>query len=649
MHAKKVFSVVSILVLITMVLSACATPTAAPATTGPSAPSSQGGEMTIAGVVFQDDQFMNSMVKGFTDAAAKNGVKILTANTNNDQSKEAELIQTYIAQGVSGIAIAPLSKDASIANLKEAAAKGIKVAITNMSISDASFLAGGFTSDDRSNGKIVGDNAAKYIKDQLGGSAKVAIVDFDDQLPDQSKARYGGFEDGLKAAGVSYEIVTHQSAHLQDDALAKTTDMLTAHPETQVIFACNEGGTIGAAMAVKQAGLAGKVVVFGYDGSDQLTSMILSGDNILLGTVAQDPYSQGYKAVEALVKALKGETSAEMGKMNVVPGTYLGTSDLAAVNTWREANGLTAVSAPAPAASNFTIAGVVFQDDQFMNSMVKGFTDAAGKYGVKILTANTNNDQSKEAELIQTYIAQGVSGIAIAPLSKDASIANLKEAAAKGIKVAITNMSISDASFLAGGFTSDDRSNGKIVGDNAAKYIKDQLGGSAKVAIVDFDDQLPDQSKARYGGFEDGLKAAGVSYEIVTHQSAHLQDDALAKTTDMLTAHPETQVIFACNEGGTIGAAMAVKQAGLAGKVVVFGYDGSDQLTSMILSGDNILLGTVAQDPYSQGYKAVEALVKALKGESSAEMGKMNVVPGTYLGTSDLEAVKKWRTDNGLK
>jgi ABC-type sugar transport system substrate-binding protein len=345
MHAKKVFSVVSILVLLTMVLSACATPTAAPpttapATTGPSAPPSQSGEITIAGVVFQDDQFMNSMVKGFSDAAAKNGVKIMTANTNNDQSKESELIQTYIAQGVSGIAIAPLSKDASIANLKEAASKGIKVAITNMSISDASFLAGGFTSDDRSNGKIVGDNAAQFIKDQLGGSAKVAIVDFDDQLPDQSKARYGGFEDGLKAAGVSYEIVAHQSAHLQDDALAKTTDMLTAHPETQVIFACNEGGTIGAAMAVKQAGLAGKVYVFGYDGSDQLTSMILSGDNILLGTVAQDPYAQGYQAVDALVKALKGETTAETGKMTVVPGTYLGTSNVDVVKKWRTDNGL---------------------------------------------------------------------------------------------------------------------------------------------------------------------------------------------------------------------------------------------------------------------------------------------------------------------
>jgi simple sugar transport system substrate-binding protein/ribose transport system substrate-binding protein len=310
-----------------------------------------------------------------------------------------------------------------------------------------------------------------------------------------------------------------------------------------------------------------------------------------------------------------------------------------------------ATAAPTKGASKsaVTLAGVVFQDDQFMNSMVKGFTDAATKYGAKILTANTNNDQSKEAELIQTYIAQGVAGIAIAPLSKDASIANLREAASKGIQVAITNMSISDPSFLAGGFTSDDRSNGKIVGDHVAQYIKDKLGGTAKVAIVDFDDQIPDQSKARYGGFEDGLKAAGVTYTVVAHQSAHLQDDALARTSDMLTAHPETQVIFACNEGGTIGAAMAVKQAGLGGKVAVFGYDGSDQLTSMILSGDNILLGTVAQDPYTQGYKAVEALMLVLSGEAGAERGKMTIVPGTYLGTSDLDAVRQWRADNGLK
>jgi simple sugar transport system substrate-binding protein/ribose transport system substrate-binding protein len=349
----KLFSLVSILVLLSLVLSACAAPTAAPtaapaapaATEAPAAPAAPAAltadKITIAGVVFQDDQFMNSMVKGYTDAAAKYGVKILTANTNNDQAKEGELIQTYISQGVSGIAIAPLSKDASIANLKQADAKGIKVAITNMSITDSSFLAGGYTSDDKTNSTIVGTEAAKFVKDQkMTGTVNVAVIDFDDQLPDQSKARWGGFLDALKAGGVDYKLVAHQSAHAQDTALAATTDMLTAHPEIQIIWASNEGGTIGAAQAVKQAGKAGKVFVYGYDGSDQLTSMILNADNILQGTVAQDPYNMGYKAVEALVNLLEGKPGPDAGKMTIVNGTYLGRSDPDGVKAWRAANGL---------------------------------------------------------------------------------------------------------------------------------------------------------------------------------------------------------------------------------------------------------------------------------------------------------------------
>jgi simple sugar transport system substrate-binding protein/ribose transport system substrate-binding protein len=318
-----------------MLLSACgapaATPTAAPA---------EGKEMTIAGVVFQDDQFMQTMVQGYEDAGAKYGIKIVTANTNNDQAKETELIQTYMAQGVSGIAIAPLSKDASITNLKQAADQGIKVAITNMSTTDTSFLSGGYTSDDATNGKIVGDAAAKFIKENIKGDVNVARVDFDSQLPDQSKARWSGFYSGLDAAGVKYTEVAKQSAWLQDTALAATTDILTAHPEINIIFAANDGGTIGATQAVKQAGLQGKVFVFGYDGGDQQTSDILSGDNILLAVVAQDPYTQGYKAVESLALTLQGKDNPDAGKITIIPGMYLGVDDLEAVKAWRTANGL---------------------------------------------------------------------------------------------------------------------------------------------------------------------------------------------------------------------------------------------------------------------------------------------------------------------
>jgi simple sugar transport system substrate-binding protein/ribose transport system substrate-binding protein len=185
-------------------------------------------------------------------------------------------------------------------------------------------------------------------------------------------------------------------------------------------------------------------------------------------------------------------------------------------------------------------------------------------------------------------------------------------------------------------------------GAKAAEFIKANITGPVNIAQVDFDDQVPEQSKARWGGFFAGLDEAGVAYTKVAAVSSHVQDDAITKVSDMLTAHPEINLIWACNDGSTIGAAMAVKQAGLQGKVFVFGYDGGDQQTSMILSGDNILIGVVAQDPFAQGYRAVESLALTLTGQPNPDAGKVVVVPGTYLSTSDLEGVKKWRTDNGL-
>src|SRR5689334_11303277 len=629
MYSKRVFALMSLMVVFAMLMTACGAAGKAPETGSK--------ELTIAGVVFQDDQFMKSMTQGYEDAGKKYGIKILTANTNNDQAKESELIQTYIAQKVDGIAIAPLSQDASIPNLKEATSKGIQVAITNMNLAgDPSWLAGGYTSDDATNGKIVGKNAAEFIKANIKGDVNIAQVDFDDQVPEQSKARWSGFFSGLDEAGVKYTKVATVSSHVQDDALTKVTDMLTAHPEINVIWASNDGGTIGAAMAVQQAGLAGKVFVFGYDGGDQQTSMMLSGDNILVGVVSQDPYTQGYKAVESLALTLQGQTNPDKGKITVVPGMYLSSTDAAGVNKWRKANGLAEITTGKTTTEKaLTIAGVVFQDDQFMKSMTQGYEDAGKKYGIKILTANTNNDQAKEAELIQTYIAQKVDGIAIAPLSQDASIPNLKDAASKGIQIAITNMNLAgDPSWLAGGYTSDDATNGKIVGKNAAEFIKANLKGDINIAQVDFDDQVPEQSKARWGGFFAGLDDGGVKYTKVATVSSHVQDDALTKVTDMLTAHPEINVVWASNDGGTIGAAMAVQQAGLAGKVFVFGYDGGDQQTSMMLSGDKILMGVVAQDPYTQGYKAVESLALTLLEQTNPDAGKITVVPGTYLDAS---------------
>ena len=61
------------------------------------------------------------------------------------------------------------------------------------------------------------------------------------------------------------------------------------------------------------------------------------------------------------------------------------------------------------------------------------------------------------------------------------------------------------------------------------------------------------------------------------------------------------------------------------------------------------LIAVVAQDPYQQGYKAVESLALTLQGKPNPDAGKMTVVPGMYLGADNPDAVKAWRKANGLK
>jgi len=304
-------------------------------------------------------------------------------------------------------------------------------------------------------------------------------------------------------------------------------------------------------------------------------------------------------------------------------------------------------SASAPAAnSDLVVAGVVFQEDQFMKLLSLGYQDAAAAAGVKILTGNTANDQGKEAELINTYMSQKVNGIAIAPLNQDSSIAALKKADEKGVKVAVTNISLTNAPFIVGGFTSDNVNIGATTGEAAAQYIKDKLGGKAKIAILAFKGLLPEQSGDRVKGFVDAVKKVNPDVEIVAEQDAWLQDKAVQVAGDILTAHPDVNLIWAANEGGTIGAAMAVKNAGKAGKVMVFGTDASDQLVSMLKADDNILQAITGQDPYNMGYQAMELLIKGLKGEDvSASKGTTKIVNGILLSRADPDGISKFESD----
>ncbi len=284
------------------------------------------------------------------------------------------------------------------------------------------------------------------------------------------------------------------------------------------------------------------------------------------------------------------------------------------------------------------IAGIVFQEDQFFRLVLFGMRDAAKKHGVELLEANSANKPDKEVQLINTYIANNVDAIVISPLSAKASITALTRAHEKGITIVTYNTALESdvpASFV----ESDQVDLGASTGIVAREYVEKKLGGNAKIAVIAVQSQTPEQSLMRTGGFKSEItKLPGV--KIVAEQDAWLAEQAVKKVGDILTANPGVNMVWAANEGGTVGAVMAVKNAGKAGKVVVFGTDTGEQLANFLLDNDNVLQAVTGQRPFEIGSMAVEAAVKVLNGE---KVEKKVSLPGFLLTREKPDDVRQFK------
>lgn len=307
------------------------------------------------------------------------------------------------------------------------------------------------------------------------------------------------------------------------------------------------------------------------------------------------------------------------------------------MKTWIIAAVAAVLSVGSAAAEPPVIGGVVFQQDQYFRGIQLGMEDAS-KGQATLLEGNSENKAEKEANFIDTFVARGAKAIVIAPISGKASVRALQRANDKGVKIVLYGTKL-DADFPVAFVGTSDSDIGEGTGKVAASFIKKELGGKANVAILAFRSQLPEQSDGRTNGF---LKAAqdGTTLNIVARQDAWLAEKAVAVASDILTAHPEINLIYAANEGGTVGAVQAVRRAGKQGKIFVFGVDGSEQLANFLLDPDDVLQATTAQQPFEMGKQAVQAAVDVINGKS---VDKMAIVPVLALSRTDQKGVQAFK------
>jgi ABC-type sugar transport system substrate-binding protein len=286
-------------------------------------------------VLMQQDQFFRLNEAGMRAAAARLGADLRVQNAAGALDKEVSIVETFTAQHVDAIVVSPLSSEGSAPALRRAREAGIHVVTYNNAlVGDVAAYA--IASDQSSLGAVSGRAARAYIETKLGGNARVALIGFASQLPEQGGARQEGFKSAL-AGMPGVTIVAEQDAWEAAQATSAVGQLLAKKPD--VVWAANEGGTVGAVTAVRNAGAAGKVAVFGTDLSAQLLDFLEAPDGILQAVTAQAPVEMGTKAVEAAVDLVSGKTVAPSG---VLPGNLFARGDTAGLAAARA--GLAATS-----------------------------------------------------------------------------------------------------------------------------------------------------------------------------------------------------------------------------------------------------------------------------------------------------------------
>lgn len=249
----------------------------------------------------------------------------------------------------------------------------------------------------------------------------------------------------------------------------------------------------------------------------------------------------------------------------------------------------------------------------FWKSVERGTKQAGDELGATIIWKGplVENDRAQQIQLVQQFVSDGVSGIVLAPLDKQALVGPVKGATDKKIPVVIFDSALEGtsgtdfASFVA----TNNRAAGKMGGDHLVK----SLGGKGNVVLLRY---LVGSASTdeRESGFLDATKdSADIKILSDNQYAGPTPDEAKAKALNMIDQIKEAQGVFCPNESSTFGMLLALRQEKLIGKVKLVGFDSSPPLLEALRAGE--IEALVVQNPRRMGYLAVESVVKHLRGE----------------------------------
>jgi L-arabinose transport system substrate-binding protein len=273
MSKRPLFYLITVLVLSSLVLTACAASTPAPtaaATSAAAAPATEAATAAAAAakplyVVINksaDQQYFIDLQTSFSETAASFGADSKKFDAKLDPSLGVSLVNDAISAGAKGIAITVPDQTIGPAIAKAAKDAGVVLIATDDGIKDADGNPVPFVGfDGKDMGKKVGDAAGKLLSDSgwlKDSTKKVGVLSVEVQTLSVCNDRTDNEKAEVKNSGITDAQIfsvpyTGETNSAQDAA----GPILTSHPEITnwVVFGCNDEGVRGTLNALATAGV----------------------------------------------------------------------------------------------------------------------------------------------------------------------------------------------------------------------------------------------------------------------------------------------------------------------------------------------------------------------------------------------------------
>lgn len=275
---------------------------------GSSSSSSSSGNANVA-LATRDfnNPYWANLRDGALAGAKKLGIKVdVEAGTNEtDAAGENQKILAQTSQNFSCYAAVPVNATNIITPLLPASRKGKPIINVDTRIDQTAAQKAGLkvTSFIGSDNTQAGQIAAHYMLNVLGGHGKVAILE---GIPGEKNGidRETAFRQVTQG---KLQVVQAQTANYERaQGLTVTQGILKVHPDITGIFSANDTMALGAAQAIKDAGMTGRIKLVSIDGIKEALTDVAAGT--LTATVSQYPYAEGILVDEACQALAKGKT-----------------------------------------------------------------------------------------------------------------------------------------------------------------------------------------------------------------------------------------------------------------------------------------------------------------------------------------------------